>query len=140
VPPAKFDALLRDAMGKDYARMAPRLDGDRLVVQDGPVGHPVSLAVEASRDGSLRLTPTSILGRSAFLESPQMLVGTLLKPLTALIPDDPRQSVNLAKVSGADLPPLAGRPNRWGRPLAGFRQCLAEAGAEVVPHDASRSG
>lgn len=108
VSPAKLDALLRDAMGKDYARMAPRLDGDRLVIQDGPVGLPVSLAVEASRDGSLKLTPTSILGRSAFLEIPQMLVGTLLKPLTALIPDDPRQSVNLAKVSGADLPPLQG--------------------------------
>ncbi|MEB3236030.1 MAG: hypothetical protein VKO64_00195 [Candidatus Sericytochromatia bacterium] len=108
VSPAKLDALLRETMGKDYAKLAPRLDGDRLVIQDGPIGLPVSLAVEAAKDGSLKLVPTSILGRSSFLEIPQMFVGMMLKPLTSLIPDDPRQSVDLAKVSGADLPPLQG--------------------------------
>ncbi|MEB3299016.1 MAG: hypothetical protein VKO21_05970 [Candidatus Sericytochromatia bacterium] len=108
VPPAKLDLLLREAMGEDHARMAPRLEGGRLVLQDGPVGLPVVMRVDAGKDGKLKLIPTSVLGNSPVLEVPQMLLGALLTPLTALFPEDARRSVDLAKVSGAGLPPLKG--------------------------------
>ena len=106
VTPTKLDALLRRSLGKDYDRMKPCLEDGRLVVRDGPLGLPLALRLEAGDDGLLKLRPASVLGNSRLLEVPQRLLGLLLTPVTALVPDDPRQSIDLAKLSGAGLPRL----------------------------------
>ncbi|MBI6546293.1 MAG: hypothetical protein HY692_05830 [Cyanobacteria bacterium NC_groundwater_1444_Ag_S-0.65um_54_12] len=112
VPPATIDQILHQKLGKDYEKLSPSFAGRRLVVQVpilfGRI--PLALRFKKTADGNLQLVPTGFFGQFQLFEWPQRLIGSLLNPLSFLIPTPTSVKVNLqaaAASAGVKLPPLA---------------------------------